>query len=331
LKAGIMSRKRKRAVGIVIAVAGVAFIAFNAVAYRHAYAMTHFTAGGVRTAQPEALGLMAKVGVLLLGVDIPRPVSDLSPTALAPDCRELRFPSGDATLAAWYCDRGPESTLIIMFHGYSAEKTSLIPEAQALLAAGHSVMLVDFRGSGGSSESYTTVGVREADDVAAAMRYAETNVTHPATILYGKSMGAASILRAVDRHALRPNGIIIEAVFDRMLTTAGNRFHAMGLPAFPGAQALVFWGGRQWGFDGFAHNPVDFARTVRCPALVMHGAADPRATLVEGQRVYDAIPSPKTFITFPESGHASYIADAPEAWGRAVDALIQQATGGPRK
>jgi hypothetical protein len=70
--------------------------------------------------------------------------------------------------------------------------------------------------------------------------------------------------------------VILEAVFDTMLNTVRHRFHAMGIPAFPSAQLLVFWGGRQWGFDGFAHNPVQYAASLNCPSLFMHGANDPK-------------------------------------------------------
>jgi hypothetical protein len=85
-------------------------------------------------------------------------------------------------------------------------------------------------------------------------------------------MGAAAILRAVHAHAIQPDGVILEAVFDTLLNTVRHRFRAMQVPAFPSAELLVFWGGRQWGFDGFEHNPSGYAASVHCPTLLMHGA-----------------------------------------------------------
>jgi pimeloyl-ACP methyl ester carboxylesterase len=119
----------------------------------------------------------------------------------------------DITLAAWYCNRGRGTPVVILFHGYSAEKTSLLGEARAFFDLGASVMLVDFRGSGGSSESYTTVGVREAEDVAVALHYARRRLSHGNVFLFGRSMGAAAILRAVHAHGTQPDGVILEAVF----------------------------------------------------------------------------------------------------------------------
>ena len=115
-----------------------------------------------------------------------------------------------------------------------------------------------------------------------------------------------------------PDAVILEAVFDTMLNTVRNRFASMGVPAFPSAQLLVFWGGRQWGFNGFAHNPVEYATALRCPALFMHGANDPRATVAEGRRVFAAVPGSKEFKEFASAGHEAYIAGHPDAWRTAV-------------
>ena len=58
-------------------------------------------------------------------------------------------------------------------------------------------------------------------------------------------MGAASVLRSVHSCGVQPDAIIAESVFDRMLTTVRHRFELMGVPSFPCAELLVFWGGRQ--------------------------------------------------------------------------------------
>jgi pimeloyl-ACP methyl ester carboxylesterase len=212
----------------------------------------------------------------------------------------------------------------MLFHGYSAEKSSLIEEAKTFLTLGASVLLVDFRGSGESSESYTTVGVQEADDVAAVARYAEDHFRHSRIIFFGQSMGAAAILRAVSHDGISPDAVILEAVFDTMFNTVRNRFSSMHVPSFPSAQLLVLWGGWQWRFDGFRHNPVDYATALQCPALFMHGSDDPRATLAEGRRVFDAVSSDKMFRTFQNTGHHSYVEVHRVAWTDAVENLMKK-------
>lgn len=323
-----MNKKAKRLCPHLLLLLVGVFAVLNLLARNHACAMLRFSSGGSRTSSPEALSFRQKARVLLTGINIPRPERDRPPTDLANGCRALSIDAGDGiTLAAWYANGGEETPLVILFHGYSGEKTSLLPEAKAMLGLGASVLLVDFRGSGASSESYTTLGVHEADDVAAVTRYARDRLTHSSIILFGQSMGAVAILRAVHVRDTEPDAVILEAVFDSLLNTVGNRFATMGVPAFPSARLLVFWGGRQYGFDGFKHNPVDYAHSLRCPALFMHGSEDPRARLEEGRRVFDAVPGPKVFKAFASTGHEAYIAGHPAEWTAAVAKIIVQTKG----
>ena len=295
------------------------FAALNILARHHARAMLHFAHGGARTAKPEALAAFAKLRVLLLGVNLPRPADERPPAVLAPDAQAVSIPvTGGAMLSAWQAGRGPHAPLVIFFHGYGTGKTRLLAEAREIHEMGASVLLVDFRGSGGSSGSDTTLGFREAEDVAAAVDFARAYLPHAGLILYGQSMGSAAILRAVAALGVRPDGVILESVFDSLLGTIRNRFDALGVPSFPAAELLVYWGGRQSGFNGFAHNPVDYAQALECPALFLHGADDPRATLAEGRRVFAAVPGPKQFVVFEQVGHDSYAARPPDAWRAAI-------------
>ncbi|MBL7077010.1 MAG: alpha/beta fold hydrolase [Kiritimatiellae bacterium] len=322
--------KKKVAQRIVVASLGVALVllaALNVLAYKHARAMLQFGGPEGRMRKPEDLSFTEKADALFNGVSIPRPESARKPSELDPNCRELSIESANgATLSAWYVDRGTSTPLVILFHGYCAEKTSLVAEAKALMDLGTSVLLVDFRGSGGSSEAYTTVGMHEADDVAASLAYARAQLEHADIILFGQSMGAAAILRAAYMLQIEPQGVVLEAVFDTMFNTVCNRFEVMHAPSFPSAQLLMFWAGQQWGLNSFAHNPVDYAEALTCPVLFMHGTDDPRAKLEEGQRVFAAAPDPKTFITFEGVGHESYLSHRPQQWKTAVMKLIETAT-----
>ncbi|HNW93580.1 MAG TPA: hypothetical protein PKM88_11785, partial [bacterium] len=109
-----------------------------------------------------------------------------------------------------------------------------------------------------------------------------------------------------------------------------NRFHTMRVPSFPGAELLTFWGGRQFGFDGFEHNPVEYAASVRCPALFLHGENDPRARMEEGQHVYESVPGEKRIVIFKNAGHEPIITSYPVEWRNAVkDILIRAENAAP--
>jgi uncharacterized protein len=319
-----MKNTWKRPLGGVLFGFLAGFGALNVVAYRHARAMLVYAPGGARTASPEDLSPAARLRVLLFGVNLPRPEDEMPPSALAPEAQvvTIEMPGG-VTLRAWHASRGPDAPLVIFFHGYSTEKTRLLFEARELHALGASVMLLDFRGSGGSSESYSTLGWQEAEDIAAAVAFARKHLPHSRLILYGQSMGSVAILRAIHAHRMRPDAVILESVFDTMLSAIRARFRAMGVPSFPSAELMTFWGGRQFGFNGFAHNPVDYARSLSCPALYLHGRDDPRAPEDQARRVFDATPSTrKTFVAFDGVGHGSYAGVHPDAWRPLVEDFI---------
>ena len=315
---------RSRRWRLALAAMTVGLLAVNAIAYSQARALTHFTTSGDRTCKPEDLRGLALVRVLLFGAHIPKPQNIGTPAQVGLAYETIAVAEEDGTkLSGWLCPADGSSRLAILFHGYASEKSSLLHEARAFHDLGLNVMLIDFRGSGNSTGDRTTIGYREADDVAAVFRYARSRFPDQSILLYGESMGAAAILRAVDKGGVKPDSIVLDSVFDRLLQTARNRFTALHVPSFPGAQLLVFWAGIDAGVESFAHNPVTYARRVACPILFLHGEDDPRATLAEGRRVFDAVPgAAKTFVSFAGSGHGSQYLGHEEKWTAAIKRLL---------
>ncbi|MDD9967466.1 MAG: alpha/beta fold hydrolase [Myxococcales bacterium] len=299
-------------------------VALNAVAYQHAHAMLHFVPSGEKTNPPERLSLLEKLRVVAMGITVPRPLAGQPPSDLAGILTEEQIAVDDRIhLGAWWIPSPKRRGTVIAVHGYSGGKSQLLEEAREFLRLGWSVLLVDRRGSGGSSEAYTTIGYREADDVLAALRFVvDRERTSGPIVLYGRSMGAAAIMRAVSIDGSRINGVILEGVFGRLSETVARRFELMGLPAHPLSDLLVFWGGFQFDFSGFAHNPVDYARSVRVPTLMLHGRADPRATLAQAVAVYEALSGPKHLETFERIGHQSILKQNARGWRKQVGAFL---------
>ena len=146
----VLCMKKTKRLGVAaVMIVVVGFVGLNILAYYHARSMMSFRSGDDRTSKPEALSVCQKAEVLLTGANVPRPSGHRTPSDLAADCRKLKISVSDnITLDAWYCDRDQSTPLVILFHGYSAEKTSLLIEAHELIKLGASVMLVGFRGSG---------------------------------------------------------------------------------------------------------------------------------------------------------------------------------------
>lgn len=319
-----IKRRPKRAI-VVLMIVG--FVVLNLLAYIHAHAMTHFVEGGQRTPAPESLSWAQKFAVLATGVRLARPANHITPSDFELQFTQHSFETSDGIrLSGWHIAADDSRGVCLFFHGYGAAKSSLLPEAALFQRWGYDAFLFDFRGSGDSEGDVTTIGYLEADDVASAVEYVRTNYPDKQLWLYGRSMGSAAILRAVAEYDLKPAGVILECPFDRLLSTAQNRFTAMGLPGFPAAQLLVFWGGVQHGYSGFEHNPVDYAANVRCPVLVLGGEADPRVTQPQLRSVFDKLAGPKQIHIFEDVGHDAYLPAAPHAW----EATVQQFLKAPQ-
>jgi alpha-beta hydrolase superfamily lysophospholipase len=233
--------------------------------------------------------------------------------------------SKNEQLEAWFVPHPQSRGIVVMFPGYAGVKEALLTPAAQFYQFGYSSLLVDFRGSGGSSGDDTTLGLREADDVAATFAYVQQWWPGQPIILYGISMGGAAILRAVAMNGVQPAAIIVEGVFDRLLTTVQHRFDAVHLPSWPVAQLLVFWGSVQMGYNGFRHNPVDYASSITCPILVMHGERDPWITSGETQALVASIDGVKQVVEFPGVGHdMPFVYPAPDVWVATVKQFLLQ-------
>jgi hypothetical protein len=270
--------------------------------------------------------------VLLTGVNIPRPVNWRSPAdfGLAYQTGHVRDNGVDLEVWSIPADGSPRG-LVLMYHAYVSSKSSLLAAARQFHELGYSVEMVDFRGSGGSSGNSTTLGFREAEDVRATADDARQNrlAAHEPLILFGQSMGAAAVLRAVGDLGVSPDAIIIESPYDRLLATVGDRCHTMRLPAFPLAELLVFWGGVQQGYWAFRLNPAASAVHVHCPVLMFHGQLDIRVTPEQAKAVFDNLAGPKQLEWYEQAGHCSFLSTDSARWREAVAEFLARCTPSP--
>jgi alpha-beta hydrolase superfamily lysophospholipase len=297
----------------------------NYLAYRHAYALTHFSPGGEPPPRPESISYADMARMAWSGIHLPRSVNRYTPADIDLPYVTCTIPIDDRQyLEAWRIEHTRARGLVTMFHGYSASKASLLTEARLFYDAGYSLLLVDFRGSGGSSGDDTTVGVREAEDVSAAVGYARAQFPEERIVLFGHSMGSVAVMRALARLHIAADVAILECPFDRLLTTVRNRFEIVKVPAFPLAHLMVFWGGWQFGFNGFEHNPVDYARACRCPVLLLNGEKDDKVTPHETDEIYANFPGIHEHHTISGAGHGSFARVRPQEWSDAVSGFLDR-------
>jgi pimeloyl-ACP methyl ester carboxylesterase len=119
----------------------------------------------------------------------------------------VTIPSGGLLLAGWWMPADPPgganaSTTVVLVHGLGSTMGKPVRLwAASLHGAGYSLLALDLRNHGASPDTpdgLVTYGAAEADDVAAAVAYARARTGGP-VVLYGGSMGAATVLEAASR------------------------------------------------------------------------------------------------------------------------------------
>ena len=212
---------------------------------------------------------------------------------------------------------------VILFHGKDGIKSNLIEPAKTFYDLGYRALLVDFRGSGKSSGNVTTIGAKESKDVVLAVNYIKQNYGGP-IVLYGFSMGSAAILKAISEDKIEPDAIVLEHPFARLTSAVKYRLKKSKVPTSPIGELLVFWGGIQHGFNGFAHNPVNYAARVKCPTLIVYGEQDVTVDKADVEELYAQIPTHKKLVAFSQAQHELLVKAQPQLWRSSISSFLKE-------
>ena len=297
----------------------VVFSFMNIVAYMHAYKFTHFDPTITsKTKDAKQLSAIQKIKTIILGVNNPRPENKVK-TERPFETIKLK---SNKEIECWLIKADSAKGTVILFHGFGGEKSSMLDKANIFLDLGYSTLLVDFMGSGGSEGNQTTIGFNEAEEVRTTFEYL-SNQGEKNILLFGTSMGAVAIMKAIDDYHLSPSAIILECPFGTMLKTVEARFKTMNAPTFPMANLLVFWGGFQNGFNAFHHNPEAYAKNIDCPVLLLYGEKDDKVSLKEIDIIFSNLKSKnKELKTYPLAGHENYLIRYREKWIADITSFI---------
>lgn len=302
----------------------VQFVLFNISAAMYAYKFTHvYDDPSLRKARPSK-NVFVKTWRLFSGPRQPRSVITEIPV-FPYDTITLKTKSG-ILIDAWHSK--PDSVskgTVILFHGINANKGMWIAEAAEFRYQGYNVMLVDFRAHGNSGGHTTTIGVREAEEVKLAYDYVlqqgEKNI-----FLFGSSMGAVVVAKAIADYDLKPSGAILEMPFASLQSHLKARARVQGFQGFPEkpfAFLVALWMGIERGFNGFKHTTSSYVKKINCPVLMQWGALDNYVLKSETDQVYKAISSAsKKLVVYDDAGHESFLQRNPVKWRIEIERFL---------
>ena len=206
---------------------------------------------------------------------------------------EIAAPDG-ARLVAWYGRAKPGCPTILYYHGNGGSLVDRAPRIERFMGEGYGVMMLTYRGYGGSTGSPS-----EVDNVADAKRAFDAlvarGVPSDKIVLYGESLGTGVAIQvAAEKPAA---GLILDAPYTSMVDVA--RVHYPYLPAGP--------------FVLDRYESRTNIASVSMPLLILHGARDAIIPVAMGRELARLAPGPKRLVEFPNGGHTNLYIDGNNA------------------
>jgi pimeloyl-ACP methyl ester carboxylesterase len=195
--------------------------------------------------------------------------------------------AADARLNAWWLpadDR--DAPAVLYLHGARWNLTGSVTRIDRWKQLGFSVLAVDYRGFGKSSDA-TPTEAYAYEDAEAAWDYLARLAPGRKRYIVGHSLGGA-IAAELARRRPDASGLVLEATF----TSVRDMIDESPWGFLPVGLILT------QEFDTLSK-----VRELAMPVLVAHGTRDSIVPVRMGERLYEAVRAPKRFIKVEGAGH----------------------------
>jgi fermentation-respiration switch protein FrsA (DUF1100 family) len=246
-----------------------------------------------------------------------------------PSFHSEQAPAADGLqLGGWFIPPDPQGdgATLIYVHGLGTHRGELLSQAAMLARHGYGALLIDLRNHGESEGTVTTLGYAEVEDVRGAVAYLLTRPeVDPERIgLVGCSMGGATAIRAAARiHEVR--AVVAQCAYASVEDNVAEGMRAfVGLPTFPFALLVVWFGEREAGVRLRQVRPIDDVAQIAPRAIMfVHGELDTAVPPQNSLRLYQAAGEPKALYLVPNAGHGGFMAAGPAEFERRVAGFLE--------
>ncbi|MDY7221835.1 alpha/beta hydrolase [Halalkalibacterium halodurans] len=287
------------------------------------------------------LGGLSIVGIsVYVGWNLSHPereVIDESPTDYGLLFEDVVFYSekDEVELKGWWIpaqDNGEElgtDRAVVFSHGYRHSRlqgeNDILPFAKRLAKEGYHLLLFDYRGSGESGGTYTTIGQYETDDLLSAIAFvkAEKHVEEIAVI--GWSMGAVSAILATQQSE-DVQIVIADSPFANLRQyLSENLSHWSDLPDVPFTWVVLQTIPVLIGADIDQVSPVDAVSPIgETKLFLIHGRWDEAIPHRDSEAIFEAADG-QAELWLPENeGHVKTINEQSEEYEERILAFLEK-------
>lgn len=199
----------------------------------------------------------------------------------------------------------PSTKWAIICHGYTDTAKNMSGFGKNFYEKDYNVLIPDARGHGDSDGNYIGMGWHERLDIVNWIKYLINNDPNCEILLYGISMGAATVMMTAGEHLPDNVKVIVEdcgytSVWDEFAYQMKSLFK---IPAFPVLYACSFITKLRSGYSFKEASALEQLKKCTTPILFIHGDNDTFVPAHMVHALYDATKSPKDIIVVKEAGH----------------------------
>ena len=231
------------------------------------------------------------------------------------DTRDVTYLSHDGlTLRAWYLP--PQNGVVVaLLPGAGGARDGMLREGAILARHGYGLLMTELR-SCAHPEGQTTLGYREAADLAEAVTWVrgQPGVAHVGVL--GYSLGSVTAILGAARDE-RIEAVVAEGGFYDLEGDIANEGGDNSLWASLIHQGILFFFRCETGIAARDVSPISvIGRISPRPLLLIYG--DREMTGGHAWEQYEAAGEPKSLWIVPGCGHGEYLTAAREEWERRV-------------
>lgn len=197
----------------------------------------------------------------------------------------LKTPDGE-TINAIFATHPENKKVVLYFHGNGTSLDQWKNIAADFLSKATNILMVDYRGYGKSTGTFSEQGFY--NDAETAYQYLLANGYVDSTIFfYGRSLGSGVAVELAVKHHVK--GLILESPYTSVIDVA-KKHHPYLLP-----QLVLHYN----------FNSISKASQLKIPVLIFHGMKDETIPVAQGEKLAAAIESKKQVVIIKDGDHAN--------------------------
>lgn len=228
----------------------------------------------------------------------------------------IKSDDGLSLWAEFYPSTTNSHIYVLGVHGYTVDHRDIAPAIKPFADKGWNVVTPDQRGRGNSEGDYLSMGWLEKDDVVNWTKEIVKYDKKAQIILYGESMGAATVMMASgEKLPSNVKAVVEDCGYTSAYAMFKNQLkERFGLPEFPFLPAAAMVGQMRAGFNFYNASAINQLEKATLPILFIHGGDDDYVPTFMGKELYKSFKGEKDLLIVKGAGHGASADVDPEAY-----------------